>query len=60
MVNHVRLRILLREQLMNAGVLSYWGMWAEYLGRSLGTYTPFPSNRSSTGALQPEGTEVSF
>jgi len=40
--------------------LSFWGMRAEYLGQSLDTYTPSPSNRSSSGALQPEGTDVSF
>ena len=50
----------MRTVITKAGFLSYWGMWAEYLGLSLGTYTPFPSNRSSTGALQPEGSEVSF
>jgi hypothetical protein len=41
-------------------VLGIWGMQAEYLGHSLGTYTSSPSNPSSMGALQPEGTEVYF
>jgi len=40
--------------------LGIWGMQAEYLGHSLGTYTSSPSNPSSMGALQPEGTEVYF
>ena len=33
-------------------ILSDWGLQAEYLGQSLGTYTPAPSNPSSLGALQ--------
>ena len=33
--------------------LSNWGPRAEYLGQSLDTYTPAPSNPSFTGALHP-------
>jgi len=36
---------------LNADLLSCWGRPAEYLDRSLGTYTASPSNPSFTGAL---------
>jgi hypothetical protein len=36
---------------MNADISGYWGRPAEYLDRSLGTYTASPSNPSFTGAL---------
>jgi hypothetical protein len=36
---------------MNADISGYWGRPAEYLDRSLGTYTASPLNPSFTGAL---------